>query len=158
MQIQAADVIKLTNDIWASMLGMELAPCDHVEFPGAEQVLAASVEVMGDWQGRIRLDCSSRLAREAAARFVGADPAEITSEQVCDALAELTNMTAGSVKALLPCASRLTIPGMDASALPAPTRSDMWLQSGFTYEGEPLLVTIVQQSGSSSSSREPVTQ
>jgi len=146
MQIHAEDVIKLTNDIWASMLGMELAPCERVDFAGAEPVLAASVEVMGDWQGRIRLDCSSRLAREAAARFVEADPAEITSEQVRDALAELTNMTAGSVKALLPCASRLTIPGMDASARPAPTRSGMWLQSGFTYEGEPLLISIVQRS------------
>jgi len=146
MQIHAEDVIKLTNDIWASMLGMELAPCDHVDFAGAEPILAASVEVMGDWQGRIRLDCSPRLAREAAARFVGADPAEITSEQVRDALAELTNMTAGSVKALLPCASRLTIPGMDTSALPAPTRSDLCLQSGFTYAGEPLLITIVERS------------
>ncbi|MFZ3210105.1 MAG: chemotaxis protein CheX [Terriglobales bacterium] len=157
MQIHAEDVIRLTNDIWASMLGMELAPCARVDFAGAEPVLAASVEIIGEWQGRIRLDCSSRLAREAAARFVEADPAEITSEQVCDALAELTNMTAGSVKALLPCASRLAIPGMDASSLPAPTRSEMWLQSGFTYEGEPLLITIVQQSGSASS-REPLTQ
>lgn len=145
MQIQTADVIKLTNDIWASMLGMELAPCDRVDLAGVEQVLAASVEIIGEWQGRIRLDCSSRLAREAAARFVGADPAEISSEQVRDALAELTNMTAGSVKSLLPCLSRLTIPDMDGGALPAPTRNDSLLQSGFTYEGEPLLITIVQR-------------
>jgi len=145
MQIQAADVIKLTNDIWATMLGMELAPCDRVDLAGAQPVLAASVELIGDWHGSIRLDCSSRLACQAAARFVGADPAEISSEQVRDALAELTNMTAGSVKSLLPCAPRLTIPDTQTSALSMLARGDSLLQSAFTCEGEPLLVTIVQR-------------
>ena len=144
MQIQAEDVIKLTSDIWASMLGMELAPCASIDLSGPKQVIAASVEIRGDWKGRVRLDCSWSLAREAAARFVGADPAEVDPEQVRDALSELVNMTAGSVKSLLPSASRLTIPAMDAGAVITGGRSDSLLQSGFSYRGEPLLVTIVR--------------
>lgn len=146
MQIQAAEVIQVTNEIWSLMLGMELLPCERVDLTGAGATLAASVDIIGDWQAHVRLDCSARLACQAAARLLEADPATIGLEAISDALAELTNMTAGSVKALLSCATRLTIPVMEESALSAANGGDGLLQSSFTYAGEPLLITIAQRS------------
>jgi CheY-specific phosphatase CheX len=153
MQIRAEEVIKLSNEIWSSMLGMELQPCERVDLAASGPALAASVEIIGDWRARVRLDCSARLARRAAARFMEADPAEVSPEEVRDALGELTNITAGSVKLLLPCASRLSVPGMDPDTLPPPGGCVGSLQSGFTCEGEPLLITIVQESECTRTSR-----
>ena len=63
MQIQAEEVIKLTHEIWSSMLGMEVRPCERVDLAAAQPVLAASVDIIGAWRARVRLDCSARLAR-----------------------------------------------------------------------------------------------
>src|SRR5579884_3701252 len=112
MLIRSEDVAQLTNEIWTTMLGLEVRPNGAAGDPGQRRHVSACVQISGAWSGAVRLVCSSDLARLAAARFLAVEPVEVNDEQIRDALGELTNMSAGSVKALLPKPSHLSLPSV----------------------------------------------
>jgi chemotaxis protein CheX len=105
------------------------------------------VQVVGAWEGAIRLDLSPALATKAAAAFTGLQPAEVTPEEIRDAAGELANITAGSIKVLLPAPSHLSLPiaadGTDYKVRIKGSRR--LLQAAFDHSGEGLLVTILER-------------
>jgi chemotaxis protein CheX len=111
------------------------------------------VQVVGAWEGAIRLDLSPALATKAAAAFTGLQPAEVTPEEIRDAAGELANITAGSIKVLLPAPSHLSLPiaadGTDYKVRIKGSRR--LLQAAFDHSGEGLLVTILEREVSAGS-------
>jgi chemotaxis protein CheX len=105
------------------------------------------VQVVGAWEGAIRLDLSPALATKAAAAFTGLQPAEVTPEEIRDAAGELANITAGSIKVLLPAPSHLSLPiaadGTDYKVRIKGSRR--LLQAAFDHSGDGLLVTILER-------------
>jgi chemotaxis protein CheX len=104
------ELIRLTEEIWCSMLGMELTPVSEATITGRK--VSACVQILGEWDGAVRLDLSADLARTAAAGFMCMEPSEVASDQIRDATGELANMTAGSVKTLLPKGCKLSLPSV----------------------------------------------
>jgi chemotaxis protein CheX len=70
----------------------------------------ASVQIVGDWQGAVRLDIDYELARRACANLTGVEADTLSAQDVRDAAGELANMLGGSVKALCAHNSRLSLP------------------------------------------------
>jgi chemotaxis protein CheX len=143
--IQENDVRQLTNEIWNGMLQMDLVTSPVVERvrPG----IGACVQITGAWEGAVRVECSLELARLATARFLATEPGQVHIDQIRDAMGELANMSAGSVKPLLPSPCQLSLPsvadGTDYT-LSIPQGQPI-LTAGFAFRGEPLTVAVLQR-------------
>lgn len=100
--------------VWESMLGMVIEPAPALEAfshePHPEHTFAGVVQIAGAWDGAVAVQCSERLARRAAERMFGLDPEAVALAELQDALGELTNMTGGNIKALLPEPCTLGLP------------------------------------------------
>ena len=93
------------------------------------------------------MDCSKSLAQLATSRFLGVNPQEVAIDQIRDAMGELANMSAGSVKPLLPPPCQLLLPtvadGSDYNfTIP---HGELLLTSAFEYEGQSMQITILQR-------------
>jgi chemotaxis protein CheX len=149
LPITRDNVVRITQEIWGSMLSLDLLPVEsacHEDDVG----VVGCVQIVGAWEGAIRLDLSSALATKAAAALTGVQPAEVTPDEVRDAAGELANMTAGSVKVLLPTPSHLSLP-VAADGTDHKVRINggrRLLQVAFDHSGEGLLVTILERAGS----------
>jgi CheY-specific phosphatase CheX len=142
------DVVRITQEIWGSMLSIDLLPVESACHED-EACVVGCVQIVGVWKGAIRLDLSPALATKAAAALTGIQPAEVTPDEIRDAAEELANITAGSVK-VLPAPSLLSRPvaadGKDYKVRIKGGRR--LLQAAFDHSGEGLLVTILERAGS----------
>lgn len=100
---------QVVADIWTSILGLDVTPGSAPEANGDPSVTGV-IHITGESDGTVSLECPSVLARRATALMFGMDEADLTSAEVEDALGELTNMTGGGIKALLPGPCQLSLP------------------------------------------------
>jgi chemotaxis protein CheX len=92
-----------TKDVFSTMLGIELEPCDayldKAPPPGGDGILSF-VGLAGTWVGTGSVSCSSAFACKMSSQFLTAEYNSV-NEDVLDAVAEITNMIIGNVKTLL---------------------------------------------------------
>lgn len=109
MPFGSAEIDQLTRDIWTNMLAIPIAaearPKRTISTP-----VCACVHITGEWEGAVLLKCSIGLAKRAAAAFLAGAEQNVSSEEMKDALGELANMTAGSIKPLLPGPCHISLP------------------------------------------------
>lgn len=140
------DLHRITVDIWATVLGVEV---EHgtAELDGVPSMTGV-VQITGDWEGAVQIQCSERLAQQAAATMFMMDAAELSDEEVQDTIGELANMTGGNVKALLAGNCQLSLPTVTAGSdyrqsVPGARVVDVL---EFVVLGEPLVVTCIERS------------
>ena len=146
MNIESNHINEMANQIWGGMLQIELLPVSSVAGARSGGV-GSCVQITGAWEGAVRVDCSLPLAELATARFLGVEPSEVSIDQVRDAMGELANMSAGSVKPLLPPACQLSLPAVaDGSdynfTVP---QGEMLLTQAFTYGADTMRITILKR-------------
>jgi len=148
MNFSAEDINQITADIWTSTLGLDAQPMAEPPPSGAkERSLIGCIQIMGDWEGAVTLYCSEALAYKATASMFDMPQEEITDEELHDTLGELTNMTAGNIKTLLPGDCRISLPsvaeGIDYKvSIPG---GKVTFQQSFECDGEPMLITILER-------------
>lgn len=113
--ITQESVISISQEIWDSMISIPLTPVAHTP-AGALQPdgVSGRIEIFGAWRGEVEIRMSRALARNAAAAFIGKSPDTVDLEECFDAAQELTNITAGRLKRLLPQICKVTLPSMSA--------------------------------------------
>jgi CheY-specific phosphatase CheX len=148
MLVVTADTIQsAVTTIWSSMLGMDAQP--HPQANMSPPVfLTGCVQITGDWQGAVTLDCPSELAKRAAAIMFDIPASEVDSFQVHDALGELTNMIAGNFKSLLSERCDLSLPAVAQGSDYAfrILESKPINRVGFRCESHPFVVTVFKSS------------
>ena len=90
-------VIKATEDIFQSMLGLQVQPGSPEEKPineGTEETNVL-ISVMGEVSGAFTLKCSTQTATYLTGKMLGTED-EIDMEEIKDAAGELLNMIVGS--------------------------------------------------------------
>jgi len=146
------EIVQIAESIWMSILNLPVE-VDHegkakVGAAG-ERTLTGCVHLTGDWEGAVLLFCTQALAGRAASIMFATELDELTVEEIQDALGELTNMTAGNVKPLLPGSSRLSLPsvveGLDYNLMVP--GSKVVAEVGFSCEGHPLIVSLLRKKG-----------
>src|SRR4051812_42367150 len=146
MLVEQSDICQMTNEIWTGMLQIDLQPASAAQMTATRRI-GACVQITGAWEGAVRVDCSVELARLATSRFLAVEPTSVDIDQIRDAMGELANMSAGSVKPLLPRPCQLSLPsvadGTDYT-LTVP-QGEVILQSGFEFHGERLSITVLQR-------------
>lgn len=112
-EIGSADLVSVVEEIFGSMAGMQLTASPAViEFNSRSSYVVSAVQIVGDWQGAVRLDIDLELAQQACANLVGLEPGDLSAQDIRDAAGELANMAGGSVKALCSPTSRLSLPSV----------------------------------------------
>lgn len=150
MNFSEQDISQVTESIWISVLGIDVKRRPEAVTPNdKEQFLTACVQITGDWEGAVVLQCSSALARTIGAIMYDIEPDAGTTDEVQDALGELTNMIAGNLKALLPGICHLSLPavveGLNYKSI-AP-RSEPISQVAFESQSQPFMVMLLEGNG-----------
>jgi chemotaxis protein CheX len=111
MELQESKIRESIETVWQSMLGLAVGNAPkQIERQRRPDVMTGCVQITGNWQGAVTLDCSPVLAHKIAGIMFGVDPGDTTLEQTLDAIGELTNIIGGNVKALLPGPCHLSLP------------------------------------------------
>jgi chemotaxis protein CheX len=112
IELLAEDLREVVETVWTVTLGFEvLGPAGSLP-PPPECTWCGCIQVAGAWSGLVKLSMGEALARKAAAAMFGAPADTLSTDDLTDALGEITNMTGGSVKALLPGPSQLSLPSV----------------------------------------------
>lgn len=141
-------VTELSEAVWGQTLGLSLEPLSIVP-DRSGPAFWGQVEISGDWDGRVLVQCSREAARQAAhAMFETVDGTE-TTQDMRDAIGELANMIGGNVKSLM-SESGCTL------SLPTVTEADdcrlrgdvsaVLARQGFDCGGEMVVVTLLHPS------------
>jgi chemotaxis protein CheX len=142
-------VTNSTNEVFATMLGMEATAVDHfVEEPGKglSMGVIGIIGLVGDWTGTAVVNCSSPLACQIASTLFMSEYASVTDE-VLDAIAEMTNMIIGNLKNHLEARlgqMGLSIPAVVFGRNFATRRSgkESWYVMNFSVNGEKFEVQL----------------
>ena len=112
MELDTTTLGELAANVWESMLGMELVPGMGEPLADAGRTMTGCVQITGDWHGAVTVRCSAEVAGAFAETMFGCPAADLSVEEIRDALGELSNMTAGSVKGILEGSCHLGIPAV----------------------------------------------
>ena len=142
-------IVNITQNIWESILGLEVQRARDVaqlSHATREKSLTGCVQLAGAWEGSVFLYCTATLAGEVAATMFGTNPDTLRNGDVEDALGELTNMVAGNLKIVLPRPCQLALPavgeGIDYRIIVPGTK--IAGQVLFESNSHPLLVTVLE--------------
>jgi chemotaxis protein CheX len=138
----------MNEQIWASMLGLTLSSVEYADaLAHGGGFIGGCVQLVGAWQGAVRVDCTPILARMATTTFQGRKAEELSLDEVRDTVGELANMVAGSVKALLPQPTHISLPSVaDGNDYDLTVRHGrVLLQCPFECEGERLIVSLIER-------------
>ena len=98
----AHDIIDSTRDIFSSMIMLDVAPGEP--FKRSDEKLFNSITgiigLAGNTKGMLAIHMTNQAALAVTTAFLGMDVEEI-DEDVRDAIGELANMLAGSIKSIL---------------------------------------------------------
>lgn len=140
---------ELAIEVWSSMANMDLDPCAEAVSPDkAGGYVVSSVQILGAWQGAIRLDMDMRLAFGTTAQMLGVELADVSSGDIRDAAGELANITGGGIKALMPQPCSLSLPTVasaDESLEFEICHGRVILESSLSSDLGLLLVTLIEQ-------------
>lgn len=102
-QLEISDVLLSgASEIFETMIFMDLEEASDQEQRVEGNSLLGSITFTGDLEGCVSICCSDSCAKAVAANMLAMDmDEEISEEEICDAIGEVTNMIMGSVKARL---------------------------------------------------------
>ncbi len=90
------------------MVGLDLADAVMSENPNPG--VTSQIEISGDQQATLRIDCSMDLARQVAARLFDMPPQEVELDLILDAMGEMANIIGGQIKGRWSGAVKLSLP------------------------------------------------
>jgi chemotaxis protein CheX len=113
----AGDLDNIAEQVWSAFLadGNE-AVVDSSEKTEHEPELAASVAIVGAFDGHVVVTSSQDGSREVASALFELPADELSPDEVGDALGELANVLGGNVKSMLPAPSTMSLPRIAAAA------------------------------------------
>lgn len=143
------DLFSLAQTVWSSVLGLDFVRGDEVDGKIGETTITACVQITGDWEGAVTIECSPGLATKLAAAMFQMEVDDLSEDEISDAMGEIANMTGGNVKGLAPGTNTLTLPTVtegEEGALRIAKTKRLNTVVGFS-EGEPVVVTVFCKEG-----------
>jgi CheY-specific phosphatase CheX len=113
MQFAEREIVALTEDIWLEILGLPTHPVDGCAAGYLKgRTFDGIINITGDWQGAVAVQVPKPLASRVAQILFGLGDEAPSLEDMQDALGEITNMTGGNIKALMPGECHLSLPAV----------------------------------------------
>ena len=141
MSVDGRQIADSCRELWETALGLNLA--DGAAQPGPdENVLRSYVNVSGEWEGSVVVECSAAITQHAAAMMFGTDSDDMSSDDLQDALNELTRLVGKRIQSHLPGAGKLSAPkplkGTELSAMRGLEEVEL------NCEGRPVKISVFQ--------------
>jgi chemotaxis protein CheX len=142
--VHTEDLLSITEQVWLSFLDPEGTSPLLPDSGDAAIDICAAVSVTGAWQGHVVVECSATAAQRAAAALLGIEAAEVSDDDVADALGELANIIGGNVKVLLPEPCALSLPYVAAAdGARWPSVAEVCRLDG-SWQDEPVTVSVLE--------------
>ncbi len=100
---------RIVKSVFITMLDLEVSTSEIAVQPAVNR-LTSFVQMTGDWNGAVLLECSPRQACLFAGRILSMDPPGTVDDDVRDALGELANVIGGNMKCGMSAGIRLSMP------------------------------------------------
>lgn len=146
MLVAEADVAVLVDEIWLTTLGLATHRLDpSTKLPAEAETLDGIINITGGWQATVALQVPKALASRVASVMFRLDGETPTTEDMQDAIGELTNMLGGNIKALLAGDCHLSLPAVVEGrgyTVRVPT-SHVVERFAFECEGQPAVVNLM---------------
>lgn len=146
--IDTDNITQITEDVWTAMLGVEVKPNPpSTERDAGARVVAGCVQITGEWDGAVVLECSAALALRATALMFAIEETDAQPAEVHDAVGELANMTGGNLKSLLGGDCALSLPAVTEGVdqVVSVPGGEVVERVAFDCDGELLVVSAVQR-------------
>jgi chemotaxis protein CheX len=104
-------LVQIVESVFETMMSLETGESGTPWFPSGDR-LTAAVQLAGDWNGALLLECDRGQACRFAGRFLSMDPPSTVDDDVRDVLGELANMIGGNLKGALTPGVRLSVPSV----------------------------------------------
>ncbi len=111
LEISAGEVAQIVSSVCQTMLGIDAEPVDRPWFSNGER-LTAAVQLSGDWNGAVAIECDPRQACLFAGRYLSIEAPEGMDDMVRDVFGELANMIGGNFKSALSRGIQLSTPSV----------------------------------------------
>ncbi|WP_026316775.1 chemotaxis protein CheX [Actinokineospora enzanensis] len=141
------DLDMIAEQVWSAFLNSgEDEAVFAAEDKGAHMDLAASVAMVGAYEGHLIVSCSHKASRDVASVLFAMEVDEVSQDDIGDALGELANVLGGNVKSVLPSPSQLSLPRVSA------TEHERWpgtvevSRTVVSWRGEPYVLTLLSGS------------
>lgn len=113
MQFIEKEICEYTESIWSSILSLKAIPDSNGNGNSENDfALAGCVHITGAWEGTVTIDFPMSLAKQVASIMFSLNNGDVDKSLIQDALGELTNMTGGNIKSLLPEPCYLSLPAV----------------------------------------------
>lgn len=136
-------VEQLVADIFLGLIGEESPPPYALPHDGSPLDVSAFVSVTGEWCGHVVIGCNQSLGRQIAAGLLMMDAAEVSDEDLSDAMGEFANVIGGNVKSIMPGPSKLSLPvaivGAGRERLPGAVETT---RCELSWHDAPLVVSV----------------
>jgi hypothetical protein len=121
MQVDERQLFEVSRDVWSSLLGLQVRSVAGSGKKATERIWSSRINVSGDWQGAIVVECPESIGRHAAAMLYEADGEQTPEDEIRDAISEVASRVGDRVRSLLPEDARLSRPattpdGIDRTA------------------------------------------
>jgi CheY-specific phosphatase CheX len=147
-QLDTDSVIRANSQFWEQMLAMKLdATPLPAEFSADAGHLLGSVNLTGQWKGRIEVRMNEGLAYQATAAMLMQPVDTVAEADALDATKEIANMIAGTIKSSLPrpCAMEVPVSGVQSERFRGIAQSGDSLAVVFRHDSGDLLVHVWEQ-------------
>ena len=100
---------EIVKSVFLTMMDLELSSSESPWHAGGDR-LTSFVQLTGEWNGAVMLECSRQQACHFAGRILAMEAPETVDDDVRDVLGELANMIGGNLKCGMPTGVRLSMP------------------------------------------------
>ncbi|MCB9889294.1 MAG: chemotaxis protein CheX [Planctomycetes bacterium] len=143
--LNATEAEEHVRAVWSDALGVPVVPAAYVDVGQCRDFLTGVVAIEGTWRGVVELRCHESAAWHAMNAMCPSDDQIVSMDMLEDIVGELTNITAGGIKAMLAEDCSLSLPMVFDSehAANPPEPFEAIAEYGFLCGGEPVFVRVL---------------
>lgn len=112
MQFFESEIKEYAKFAW-STLNLKVTPDSWQPDENSENLVTASIQVTGGWQGVVAMIMEHGLAQQLATNMFSREKEQVTDEDINDSVSELMNIIGGNLKSILPQPNQLGLPIVD---------------------------------------------
>lgn len=110
------DIFSIAQNVLDTMVKVESFIQPDCPLAEGGSHVTGCIQISGAWQGAVVLQTTDEFARNAASRMLCIEWDDLSSADIQDAMAELTNMIGGNIKSQVPGPSYLSLPSVTTGA------------------------------------------
>ena len=110
MMINPQQIIQMTEELFGTMLNMEIVSAADLPESLPVESVEASVKIGGQWAAELRVLGPKKLAESTASAMFDMEPNELTPDETHDAWGEIANIIGGNIKGIVDRDCDLSLP------------------------------------------------